>query len=375
MSTDRENLRRAASVRARILAAILMSAPLVVGAPAKAGLLSSSVLATVSVFTTGLDNPRGLKFGPDGNLYVAEGGPGGTNSTVGQCVQVPDEIGPYLGSPTGGRITRIDANGDSSVVTDTFPSSQTNATTGSLVSGVADVAFIGNTLYALIAGGGCSHGVPSIPNGIARVEANGAWTLIADLSAFQMAHPVAHPDLEDFEPDGTWYSMVAVRGDLYAVEPNHGEIVKITTDGGVSRVVDFSASQGHAVPTALTYKGNFYLGNLGVFPQAIGSSKVWKMTPSGQLKVDATGFDMVLGVTFDNRARMYVLEMSAGSPAPVPGTGRITRVDPNGAKTIVADHLLFPTGMTFGPDGNLYVSNGGIVGPGGGSILKVGLSN
>ena len=28
----------------------------------------------VSVFATGFSNPRGLKWGPDGNLYVAEGG-------------------------------------------------------------------------------------------------------------------------------------------------------------------------------------------------------------------------------------------------------------------------------------------------------------
>jgi len=47
-------------------------------------------LVTHSVYAKGLNSPIGLKFGPDGNLYVAEGGIGGTNSTVGQCEQVPE---------------------------------------------------------------------------------------------------------------------------------------------------------------------------------------------------------------------------------------------------------------------------------------------
>jgi len=52
------------------------------------GVLNAQAADGVSVFASGLNGPRGLKFGSDGDLYVAEAGLGGTTSTVGKCVQV-----------------------------------------------------------------------------------------------------------------------------------------------------------------------------------------------------------------------------------------------------------------------------------------------
>jgi hypothetical protein len=331
--------------------------------------------ASVSVYATGLNNPRGLEFGPDGALYVAEGGTGGTNSTEGLCEQVEAPIGPYTGSPTGGRISRISANGTRTTVTDQLPSSQTSPLTGSLVSGVADVAFIGNTLYALLAGGGCSHGVAAVPNGIVRINDNGSWTLVANLSAWELANPVAEP-AADFEPEGTWYDMVAVRGDLYTVDPNQGQLVKVTTDGTISRVLDFSVPLGHVVPTALAYHGNFYVGNLNTFPIVDGSSNIYKVNPSGEVQVRHEGLTAVLGLAFDDRSRLYVLEMTVGAEGPTPGLGRVVRIEPNGTMTTIATGLSLPTGMAMGPDGNLYVSNWGFGPPipGQGQVLKITLS-
>jgi hypothetical protein len=332
---------------------------------------TSAGAVTVSVYATGFNDPRGLKFGPDGHLYVAEGGLGGTNSTVGQCTQVPSAgPGPVTGSPTSGRISKV-VNGQRVTVTDQFPSDQTNPQTGSGISGVADIAFIGNTLYALTAAGGCSHGNPGTYNGVFKVSATGHITPIANLSAFQMANPTAVINPNDFEPDGTWYSMIAVRGALYAVEPNHGELDRITPDGSISRVSDISASQGHIVPTALAYHGNFYIGNLDTFPIPGGASKILKVTPSGYVSRVASGLDTVVGLVFDNRDRMYALELTAGAPGPAPGHGDIVRIDPNGKKTIIVSGLDLPTAITIGPDGALYVSDWGVGPPGLGKILKV----
>ena len=327
----------------------------------------------VSVYASGLDNPRGLKFGPDGYLYVAEGGRGGTLSTTPmQCTQVPN-VGPYTGSRTGGRISRIDHHGHRHTVTNKFPSSQTNAAQGSLVSGVADVAFIGYDLYAITAGAGCSHGVAGTFNGVARIGHDGSIHWIANLSAYQKQHPVQNPEADDFEPDGTWYSMVALRGNLYALEPNHGELVKITPHGKVRRIVDVSATQGHIVPTALAYHHRFFIGNLHTFPIVAGSSKVLKLTPNRQLWPVAGHLTTVVGITFDKWGRMYVLENTTGKGNlfPTPGTGAVVRIDPSGARKTVISGLVLPTAMTFGPDCALYVSNAGFgLPPGMGQVLR-----
>jgi sugar lactone lactonase YvrE len=336
-------------------------------------LMSAFGQSNVSVFSTGFNNPRGLKFGPNGYLYVAEGGMGGLNSTVGTCEQVPIGIGPYTGSETGSRISRVDSHGVRTTLVDDLPSSQTSADSGSLISGVADVAFVGNTLYALLSGAGCSHGVAHTPNSVIRVNANGSIDLIADLSAFIQANPVKHPNADDFEPDGTWWSLIAVDGNLYTVEPNHGELDKITTAGRISRIADISASQGHIVPTALAYHGNFYVGNLNTFPVVPGSSKILKINPAGNVKVDVGGLTTVLGLVFDGADRMYVLEMSTAAGDPTPFTGKVVRVDPSGKQTDIASGLFFPTGMTLGPDGALYVSNVGFGPPpdGEGQVLRI----
>lgn len=328
--------------------------------------------ANVTVFAQGLNNPRGLTFGPDGNLYVAEGGAGGTTSSSGLCDQVVPPVGPYTGGFTA-RISKISRDGIRTTVIEGLPSDQTSAQQGSLVSGVADVAFLDGQLYALLAGAGCSHGLAGTNNGVIRIDSENSWTMIANLSAYQKSHPVANPEPDDFEPDGTWWSLVAEDGLLFAVEPNHGELVSITRSGSVHRVLDISSIQGHIVPTAMIPNGNdFLVGNLDTFPIK-DSSKVMRITRGGQLTTIAIDFQTILGLAIDKKGRIYVLENTTGNPFPTPNTGKIVRIDGKNKYTDIATGLFLPTGMTFGPDGNLYVSNVGFGPPpvGLGQILKV----
>ena len=339
------------------------------GAGAKAPIVSAP---QQTVIATGLLYPRGIAFDDKGALYVAEAGTiqGNTISTAGLCPQVVPPIGPRLGGATS-RISRIEG-GTRTTVASGLPSTL-NAI--GAVEGVADLAFVGKKLYAIIVGG-CSRGLADSPGGVYRIE-DGRWTLEADISAFVHANPVAAPNLGDFEPDGDPYSMVAAGGVLYVAEANSGQLFRIKPNPGrIERLADVSATQGHVVPTAVAIlRDDILVGELRRFPSVPGTAEILRYSRNGRLEGSIGGFTTILGVETDNRGNVYVLEPftcpTAAPCGPNPGSGRVTRVAPDGTRTVLATGLSFATSLRMGPDGALYVSNFGFGPPGLGAIVRI----
>ena len=369
----------------RKLRAVLFLALVTMGSNLMAQSSRPSAGVDVREYASGLNDPRGLAFGPDGRLYVAEAGAGGsTLSTIGLCDQVQFPVGPFVGGHSA-RLVRIEANGDVSVVAGGLPSAEANAAIGGDKQGASSVTFVGNHLLALISGAGCSHAHADENNGIFAVGPDGL-SMLADLSAWLLANPGAkgaeQPRNPDYEPDGTWYSMIFDQGRLYAVEPNHGLLVSVRpSDGRVHLVNDLFATFGdHTYTTLAVDRGDLYVGTLGqiafvpgVFPPVPDLERsfeagIYRLSRNGTATPFASGLHAVLGLAFDQQHRLYVLQ----SPIFVPGTGSLVRLDSEGQFETIVSGLTFPSGLTRGPDGAFYITECGYhCAPGDGRILRV----
>lgn len=349
--------------------------------------------AAPTVIVSGLEYPRGFTF-HEGAIYVAEAGTpaGNERTTVGECEQVPPPVGPWRGGFTG-RVSRVTMAGARTTVIDHLPSARNGLGD---VDGTADVAFTkggeqgdngdadgerahGEKMYVVVSAG-CSRGHPDEPSSVIRVKANGRYDMVANLSRWIHHHPTAHPEADDFEPDGDWYNMAASGGTLYLVESNQGNLVAVKADGGrIRRVADVSATEnGHVVPTGLSVSrsdDDLYVGELTPFPAEAGAANVIVYEPNGEVENRLRGFTAILGVANDRIGNVYVLESFTCSTRPrcypSPGSGDVVRVARNGTREVVAAGLSFATGLRLGPDGALYVSNFSYGPPHMGQILRI----
>jgi hypothetical protein len=91
------------------------------------------------------------------------------------------------------------------------------------------------------------HGNPDQPSGLYRFDADGTFAVVADLSAWMRANPVAEPPAGDNDTDGEVWQLLPTADEsaFWIVESNQGQVLPITPGGEVTRVADLSE---HPVP-------------------------------------------------------------------------------------------------------------------------------
>jgi len=345
-------------------------------APTEAAPAGEDAAVDWTVVADGLANPRHLTFGPDGALYVAEAGAGGD----GACVDGP-EGRVCLGD--SGAVTRVEFDAD------WMPTSQEQIITGVVslgaegtgdgATGPHSVAFSGGDLYFLT-GLGADPALrdPSGPLGapaadFAQLMSTGPGDAFApwvDVGDYETAE---NPD--GGEVDSNPFGMTTVGDDFLITDAGGNDLLAV--DGGTGaittvavfpdRMFEFPPGSGNmipvqAVPTSVVVgpDGAYYVSQLTGGPFPVGGANVWRVEPGGDPEAYAEGFTNILDLAFGADGSLYVLEMFTNGMSSGDPTGAVTRIAPDGSRSVIArEGLITPTGMTIGPDHALYVSNFG----------------
>jgi sugar lactone lactonase YvrE len=354
-------------------------------------LVSSSTLlharATLEVIATGLNNPRGLNFGPEGGLYVAEAGSGG----AGPCVVIGGSPLPACYGETGAvtRITLGDPVAQERILTG-LPSLavQTGPTPSGSATGPHDVDFQGRGNGFVTMGLGTDparrdtdatlKAVGDNFGRLIRFQPNGKWSFEEDLAAFE----------GDKNPDGgahdsNPYGLLAQPGRQVFTDAGGNALNAVDANGSISNLAVFpnrtvGTATFQAVPTTVTQgpDGQLYVGQLTGFPFLAGAANVYRVPAAGGTpEIYASGFTKIIDIAFAEDGSLYVLQISATAGAPPQGgTGSLHRVPPGGGAptTIVAPGagLVAPGGIAIDRDGAIYVTNFS-VSPGTGTVVRV----
>jgi hypothetical protein len=275
------------------------------------------------LLVTGLQGGSGSAIGPDGALYV------------------PENI--------VGRISRVDLQtGD---VT-TYASGLPPYIIG--LGGVMDVAFHGDTGYALVTLVGAQFGT-SDKVGIYRIDGPSTFTVIADIGAWSEAHP---PSGFFFDVlTGVQFSLHTYRDGFLVADGHHNRVLYVTLDGAVSIVQAF----GNIVPVGLAVHGNtVYNSHAGPIPHLPQDGKVVSFnTKSSTVTTVATGVRMLLDVEFGRGQTLFALSQGVwdgpfeGTPA-LPNTGSLVRVNQDGTFSAVTGGLNQPTSLEI-VDNTAYI--------------------
>jgi hypothetical protein len=255
--------------------------------------------ARTDVLLDGLNSPKGIAFGADGNLVVGQGAFG-----------PPDPVLVY--------VRRGRDHGD------VFP--------------VTEPASLTDVAISPLDGTGWGLSGPMLLHQLA----DGTVDEVLDIAAYQATDPDP-VDQDDFPEESNPYGLAILpNGDALVADAAGNDLVRVTPEGVATTMARFDlelvatdhlppemglppAITAEAVPTSIAIgaDGSVYVGELKGFPFRPGSSHVWRIAPDAEdawcsvtspdpaCTVHADGLTAIQDIALGAGSRLYVYELAA----------------------------------------------------------------
>jgi glucose/arabinose dehydrogenase len=329
----------------------------------------------VMPYATGLHQPRGLTFDPNGNLVVAEQGTGFNDA---QLTRLMDLDGNGM-ADNGAEIKPLAVG---------LPSAATAPEdTGAPpeILGAGGVAYgADGTLYTVTGQFNPDYNTNQFFSVWSSAAANESTNPLRTVNPYaQLAQYEVANNPDGAQIDSNPYSIVVdADGNAYVNDAGANATLKVAPDGTISTFAvypsvavpaDLAQIFGFdftdAVPTGLAMgpDGALYVSLLTGFPFSEGASMVYRLDDAdgngnamddGEMTVFADGLTTSTALAFGPDGTLYATEFR-GPLTDETGmniaTGRVVEWA-DGAWDTVADGLTTPTGLAVGADGTIYVS-------------------
>ena len=287
---DAEGLGVGVAPTPHLIGFCLVAASVLVSGPVEA--------QTLSTVATGLDNPRGLAFGPEGALYVTEAGRGG----AGPCFAVRGiTFSSDRPAPSRDLATRRSASSRACRPTPARRCRRGDRTAAPGVPGSRRP--LRDHRAGQEPGGQFDGSLGDIGPGFGRlisVDASGGVHAVADVSAYEAAN---NPDGVT-PPDSNPFGVLALPGGQVVAEAGSNDLLHVAADGAKSTLAIFPSRlfpspanpavmvAVQSVPTGVSVGPDdaIYVGELTGGPFPIGGARVHRVVPGQTPTVFASGF-------------------------------------------------------------------------------------